>query len=105
MTTYLKSQVSAVAEMDPLKHAHSPSAAVSPLLRFRKRLYAPICDVGALHQSYPLQLRQGGQLHDRVVGEVPATRQINIPDAVAQLDKLSNTRIRDARTMAQMNVV
>jgi hypothetical protein len=78
---------------------------VSNLLWFGKRLDTPVCDVGALHQSYPFQFRQGGQLHDRVVGKVPAARQINIPDAVAQFDKLSNTRISDTRTVTQMNVV
>lgn len=94
--SYLKSQVRAVAEMDPLENAGSHRSAVSHLLWFGKRQNAPVRNVAAFHQSYPLQFRQSCKLHDGVVREVGTARQIDISDSVAQLDELCDACVCDA---------
>lgn len=98
-------KVRAVAQMHTLKHTGRHWTAVANLLWFCKRNDAAICNIAAFYQPYSLQLRQGCQLCDRVIREVRATRQVNIADAVAQLDKLDDTCIGDTRAVTQMDVV
>lgn len=98
-------EVRAVAEVDALEDAGGDGAAVADLLRLCERYYAAVRDVATFHQADSLQFREGCQLCDRVVCEVGAACQVDVADAVAQLDKLDYTRVGDARAVPQMNVV
>jgi hypothetical protein len=103
--TYIESKKSAIAQMHPLQHAdtiYSPAA-----LNFanRQAVNTPVGDSCTLHQADPLQLGQSSQLHDAVVGQTTAARQINVADSIARLCKSLHGKIRNSRAVSEMNVV
>jgi hypothetical protein len=103
--TYRECEISAVAKMNSLEHAGSDRSTVADLFRFGKRQNAAVRNISTLDQAYPLQLWQGCQLRNGTVCQIRATCQINVPNAVAQLHKLDNTRVGNARAMTQVNVM
>ena len=69
-------------------------------LRCSQRENALIRDITALDKSDTLQFGKGGKLHDTVIREILAAREIDVSNPVAELDELYNAEIADAGTVA-----
>src|SRR5438132_901864 len=91
--------------MDSFKRTWSHGTIMPHLLLFRESQYTPIRDVAAFHKPDALEFGQRCQLMDRVVRQVGATSKVNVPDPIAEFDKLRHASVSYTRAVAEMNVV
>ena len=111
---YLETKINAVAEVNSFQAATmvfvmhisggiapGPASVIGP----GQGEYALVGNSRALHQTYPLELRQGGQKSYGFVGQMRAASQVDISDAVAGLDQSLYTFVRDVPAMTQVEEV
>lgn len=113
--TNLKCQIDAVTEMHSLQargvvlatHKHTTGISADPwaIRRLGESKYRVVSDGAALHQTNTLEFREQSQSLNRLVRQVCAAAQVDVPDSIAVLDQLLNTLICDLPAVAQMHVM
>lgn len=115
---YLEGKVSAVAQMDSLQAAVArgivfagndvavriPTRTQS-LVRLCQSVDTLVSDIGTLDQPDSLQLGEGRQAGDRVVGQVDAASEIDVADPVTALDEALDGVVRDVAAVAEVDVM
>lgn len=72
---------------------------------FGERIYTLVGDVGALDEPDPLQFGQSGKSCDRVISQMRAAAQVDIPDAIAMMDQALHSLVGDMPTVTKMDIV
>ena len=111
---YLQTKINAVAEVNSFQAAamvfvmdiaRSVAPGPASIIGSGQGEYALVGNTRALHKTYPLELRQGGQKSYGFVGQMRTACQVDISDAVAGLDQSLNSLVGDVPAMAQMEEV
>ena len=103
----LDGQVRAVAQMQTLEIVGRMGAAATATVATRSARTsqgadAAVSDVAALDQANALQLGKLSEERDGLVGEIQAAGKVDIANSVAILDKMADSIISDAATVAQV---
>lgn len=111
---YLECQLGAITEMNSFQAAAAGIIVLPPLgvlaltvslVRFCQRVDGYIGDIVALDQAYPLELWQDSQAGDRLISQVGAAAQVNIPNTVAAVDQTLDSLVREIDAVAQVHVM
>lgn len=70
-----------------------------------ERLNAQVGDAGALDEPDPLQLGQSGKPRDRVICQVCAAAEVDVPDAVAVVDEALHGLVGEMPAVAKVDIV
>jgi hypothetical protein len=83
----------------------SVTAGTAAMVGLGECIHALVGDAGALDQAYPFKLGQSRQSGDGFVSQVDTATQIDVADAVTELDKALDSLVGDMAAVTQMDIV
>lgn len=80
-------------------------ALAESLIGLGKRVNRHICDVAAFDETNSLELREDSQSSDRFIRQVQAAAQVNVPNAIAEVDQTLDSLVGQIHAVTKVDVM